>query len=398
MQYELANLEKLLTSPEPGQGDFESFNLEQIVLLEVKNIKIAWRKTACTSLQPSVLQNYVRQHQLALITIGSHLYKENYGITNWQVFLEDLFLFILEAFPDIMDKHLLVPNFCLAITRNNLKKQLADVESHFKLRNVPEYLAEAIIDGIDDWIYEDKEQHITYYRLSFYEWLRISLKSISTNNSSTKKFTTNLVNTICYVNYNSEKVFNSIKEYILSQIKENEDPALQLKYLWNCHLHFKHLPVRHELFFRPDDRILARSLSDWIRRLISSKEKELYSISDESILETSVESTTKLMTSLSIEELALLLRGFIEIGVIRIKKNGLSSLVRFMSQNVRTLTKGVYDEFKPETLYKYYYSISLTNLKSVQNILRRILRKIDDIENIMKNEKLNADTNRSAKQ
>lgn len=51
------------------------------------------------------------------------------------------------------------------------------------------------------------------------------------------------------------------------------------------------------------------------------------------------------------------------------------------------MNKGVFEEFKPDSLYKYFYSISLVTLKSEKNILRRMLNRLEEFERLMRSGK-----------
>ena len=387
MNYELSNLETLCTKLASKEEMTGISKIEVELIKEVEVIKKAWRVASCMHNDAIILQNYVRQHQLSLISICSQI--QRFAGTNSNLFkhMEEMHLFLIEAFSDFLDMNITIPDYSLPATKQNLKGKLPELEAFFKLLEISENLTRAIFSRLNDWLEQNDMLLIPYYRLRFFLNLDYIFNELINSKIPEAKSTDILVNRLCHINYNSFAVYEAIKDLIKTQAATKGDAQSQLDFLRGCLLHFKHLPVRSDVYYKPDNRIMARSLSDWLKGYINARENELHKISEEELFESDVENTTKIMTSLSIEELALLTRLSIESGVIKIKKNGLSALARLMSHNVRTLTKGIFDEYKPETFYKYYYSISTVTSQSVQSILKRMLRKMAEVEKLIKNAK-----------
>ncbi|MFT3948159.1 MAG: hypothetical protein QM763_14410 [Agriterribacter sp.] len=254
---------------------------------------------------------------------------------------------------------------------------------------MPEALSDAFLRPIRFWLQAQPLKPIRYYRLHFFIELQTTLKEFIDAKNPHSKAIGILIDKLCHINFNSLLVYEAIKRLITEKASAKEDMVAEIEFLRSMHEHFRRLPVRNDVYYKPDGRIMARTLADWLQRQVKAKEAQHYTLFMEEtpVTEEEMAETGKIMTTLSIEELALIIRLFIETAVFRVKRNALTALTRFMARYVRTVSKGVYDEYKPETLYKYIYSISLVTLRSVQNILKRMLRKLDAIETLIKSGK-----------
>jgi hypothetical protein len=85
----------------------------------------------------------------------------------------------------------------------------------------------------------------------------------------------------------------------------------------------------------------------------------------------------KVITSLTVNELGLLVRLFMETGVFRTRNR--KGLAQFMAKNVVTLKKEAVDEVSSNHLYGTLYSMTDATLDSVQSILNRMLVRLQKL-------------------
>lgn len=389
MNYELSELEKLIQRIAADQEETNEKAEQDVVLHEAKRIKSAWRTIACSEHDGGFLKNYVRQHQLGLINLGEIIWPDNTSFSKVYTTLEELHLFLLQSFPDLLDSGLAIPVYLLPSLKQKWETDLPIFEDQFTLLRVPETLQVAIFHPVHIWLQSHNAKPLRYHRLHFLLGLRCMFYDFLDVKVSSTKATGILIDQLCYINFNSLVVYETIKQLIKEKAAAKDDLLAEVEFLRSMQEHFKRLPVKGDVYYKPDGRVMARSLADWLQRQVKAKETQQHTLFMEEtpVTEEEMAESTKIMTTLSIEELALVIRLFIEVAVFKVKRNALTGLTRFMSKNVRTMSKGVYDEYKPETLYKYIYSISLVTLRSVQNILKRMLRKLDAIETLIKNGK-----------
>lgn len=385
MSYELSKLEKLIQSA----AYQKEVNEEGILPDEVIRIKNVWQVIACSELDAGFLKNYVRQHQLGLISIAEAISGNASDIPDAFSTIEGLQYFLLQSFPEFLDYGLAIPAQSLSSLKESWQKDLSVFESQLKLIRVSEAFSDASLKPIRLWLQVQPLQSIRYYRLHFFIELQTTLREFIDAKNPPGKATGILIDKLCHINFNSLLVYEAIKRLITEKASAKEDMVAEIEFLRSMHEHFRRLPVRNDVYYKPDGRIMARTLADWLQRQVKAKEAQHHTlfVEETPVTEEEMAETGKIMTTLSIEELALIIRLFIETAVFRVKRNALTALTRFMARYVRTVSKGVYDEYKPETLYKYIYSISLVTLRSVQNILKRMLRKLDAIETLIKSGK-----------
>jgi hypothetical protein len=376
MTYELSTLEMLCsqTLSSDAAGDFNGDK----ILEEVQRIKKEWRITACMPLEAKTLQTYIRQHQISLLILIEELHNSHPAEANICNILEDLLIFLLDSFMDFIDMNMSIPVYALPATKRRLETNIERFEAFAREATIPEGLSNIISKPIHKFL-QNSNLLIHFYQLRFITLLEKNLLDLSHHKLSKEKIIIATINGMCYINYNSSEVYELVKQLIKAEADEKDNAALKINFLKSILLHFKHMPVKQGAYYKPDNRLLARSVADWIERMVN-RQNTPNEIDFKEIEDPEIENTTKLMTSLSIEELALMVRLSVETGVIRTKRNGLKGLSRFMARHTRTLTKGLFDEYKAETFYKYYYTVSTVNISSVKSILKRMLRKLEDIE------------------
>lgn len=388
MNYELSRLEKLIQYiADKKEANEESS--EAVLADEMKRIKNTWRAIACSEHDISFLKNYFRQHQLGLIGLSEAIASDAIDASTAFPIVEGLRYFLLKSFPDFLDYGLAIPGQSLPSLKKSWENDLPVFEKQLKRCRIPEALSDACLRPVRLYLQAQPIQPLRYYRLRFLIELHTLLKEFINLKIPPNKVTGILIDQICHINFNSLMVYEGIKQLITEKTAEKDDLITEIDFLRSMHEHFKRLPVRNDVYYKPDGRVIARSLADWLKRQLKAKEMQHHTLFMEEtpVTEEEMAEAGKIMTTLSIEELALMIRLFIEAAVFKVKRNALTGLTRFMSKNVRTMTKGVFDEYKPETLYKYLYSISLVTLRSVRNILKRMLRKLDAIETVIKNGK-----------
>ena len=118
-------------------------------------------------------------------------------------------------------------------------------------------------------------------------------------------------------------------------------------------------------------------LTAWLEELEQSKVKEARQTGEEG--KDADESgfgldSKKVITSLTVNELGLLVRLFMETGVFRTRNR--KGLAQFMAKNVVTLKKEAVDEVSSAHLYGTLYSMTDATLDSVQAILNRMLVRL----------------------
>lgn len=122
---------------------------------------------------------------------------------------------------------------------------------------------------------------------------------------------------------------------------------------------------------------LTLMLSSWLEELNRLKEKEAQEAGEEGKEDDDSGfglDSQKVITSLTVNELGLLVRLFMETGVFRTRNR--KGLARFMAKNVVTLKKEAIDEVSTAHLYGTLYSMTDATLDSVQAILNRMLVRL----------------------
>ncbi len=188
--------------------------------------------------------------------------------------------------------------------------------------------------------------------------------------------TTRLMEVLYYLNINTLPVYRYAKlrmEQIAIGHPLQEAGLAELSRLQRYFNWLEHKPGYR---YKKDRGSVVKMLSVWAEDLVHRREK---GAAGEVVPAASDDDgfgldSKKVITSLTVNELGLLLRLFMETGVFRTRnRKGLAS---FMAQNVVTLKKEAREEVSINHLYGSLYSTTDATMDSVQAILNRMLGRL----------------------
>jgi hypothetical protein len=222
-------------------------------------------------------------------------------------------------------------------------------------------------------IISQSETPLTLRRLHYLNKLLNELLKIPCSIEANEK-TELLKQKLIYYNFNSWRFFHYLTEEIIHEVQLEETKKDQLlKY----HYHLKCINqtfFESGKFLNPNREPLHDLLTQWLSDEIYYLEKQIQLNGSTNILEKELtNSNFKVQTSLSVPQLAYLIRLFIRIGVITNKT--LTDLMRFLSSHIQTKQS---DELGSESLYKRFYENSDSSKRVVKTLVIKLLNEIND--------------------
>jgi hypothetical protein len=189
-----------------------------------------------------------------------------------------------------------------------------------------------------------------------------------------------LIELLCYLNINTPLVFQHTMHRIQQEVEGKEYLVEQLPELGRVQRYIRLLKQKPEYRYMESRGSLVDMLEEWVTDF--SKIKQLQAQTSEEQVPAKEDGgfgldSTKVITSLTVNELGLLIRLFIDVGVF--KARNLKGLSRFMAQNVVTLKKEANDQVSSNHLYGTFYSVGDATLDSVQSILNRMGARLNKL-------------------
>ena len=343
MQYELFNLERLATTPTAG----ESYTPE------LDRIKKAFMEVFVGSEPEEAVGRYVRMHQAGILHLASERSTKVDGV------LDELSAFLERHVPGYLDADAPLPPFRQKRFLTQIREALPQAKERLHASGADERLSEILLGLLQE---SSRDETLTYR-----QWFPLKDLLTFIGQLPAKEapgISECLVERLYRLNFNTTTVYRYIKASVLEGMTDKE-PASELG---RMRRYIGWLEPRPGYQFVEGRASLIRMLLGWLdERALGNGEES----ADDSGFGLD---SKKVITSLTVNELGLLVRLFMETGVFRTRNR--KGLARFMAQNVVTLKKEATDEVSSNHLYGTLYSVTDATMDSVQAILNRMLVRL----------------------
>jgi hypothetical protein len=330
MQYELFNWER----PNISKDEY---------LRDLDAIKAAFMKVF---LSDAPLERYVRMHQAGIGQLSTARKPTLLSC------LEELLVFLERYASAHLDPDLPLPAFRSRTFTEYLRDNAGSAKERLADAGIDEGLSEVVEELFKENIRDGVKTYRQWFPLRDLMQFILQLPGGSKGDLSTSQ---QLVEMMVCLNLNSMSVY----KYIESTL---EDKTF---FKWLEH--------------RPGYKLMEGrvSLMRMLEELESQKAKGGAAAPEESDDSGFGLDSRKVITSLTVNELGLLVRLFMETGVFRTRNR--KGLAQFMAKNVVTLKKEAVDEVSSNHLYGTLYSMTDATLDSVQSILNRMLVRLQKL-------------------
>jgi hypothetical protein len=350
MQYELFNWER------PGISKDE-------YLRDLETIKEAFMRVL---LSDAPLERYVRMHQAG---IGQLSVARKPTLLSC---LEELLVFLERHAAAHLDPDLPLPAFRSRTFTAYLRDNLGPVRERLTGAGIDNRLSEVVSELFRESIRDGVQTYRQWFPLRdlMQFILQLPKEAQVKGDLSTSQ---QLVELMYCLNLNSTSIYRYIKSAILETVEDKDLVSEKLPELNRVKRYIKWLEHRPGYQFVEGRVSLTQMLAAWLEELEKQKVVET-SDTDESGFGLD---SRKVITSLTVNELGLLVRLFMETGVFRTRNR--KGLAQFMAKNVVTLKKEAVDEVSSNHLYGTLYSMTDATLDSVQGILNRMLVRLQKL-------------------
>lgn len=384
MQYELFNWEVRLADPslsaQVSEGEWLSENAR---------IKAAFMEAILSHERSDVIERYVRTHQTGILSLALVLQKAaaQKGAEKGKSPKRIAFLFsclsALSEFLELyaqkyLDMDAPLPPFRSGGIADAIKEQMPHIRKQLQASEVSGALMEVIGNLLEEALqYKDTLTYRQWYPLR--ELMEIVLRlpvEEGEPQPGGMDMTDRLTEWLYYLNINTLPVYRYAKAKMARLVDEKAFATEQLSELSRIRRYFSWLEHKPGYRYLESRGSIIQMMSGWLEEFTRLKEKEAQESGEDSPPDDSGFGldSKKVITSLTVNELGLLVRLFMETGVFRTRNR--KGLARFMAQNVVTLQKEAYEEVSSNNLYGTLYSSTDATMDSVQAILNRMIVRL----------------------
>ncbi|MCU7550389.1 hypothetical protein OCK74_14810 [Chitinophagaceae bacterium LB-8] len=283
--------------------------------------------------------------------------------------LEKLLHFIECHYPKYFNKEEKVPDHLLHATQALIKKELRQLEKTVFAGTDPR-LKKIVCNHLQKFTQHNSQEFICYKKVAYIKELVTELKDISSGFTCSSR---QLMDLLIYMNFNTADLFSYYVSNIESTTAVCNMPAQKRDALLSGLKTLNQLQEKPGIAFKPKMRSLKEQICSWISEEINYLDQQqacLHASYVQSMPTQDVDDEEKLHTSLSVQQLAILIRAARDTGVLTNKNQ--SALLKTFAKVFRTPQA---ETISAESLRSKYYTTESNALESVKDILMKMFNK-----------------------
>jgi hypothetical protein len=349
---------------------------------ENARIKEAFMEVFLSGASEDAITRYVQAHQTGLYHLFEGFERAE-GPGELRLLLEDLCLFLERYCVKYLSLDAPLPPWRSRQLLETIRTRIPLVTEHLQASGTEPTLIALIQDLLEGAGNQTELTYRQWYPLRDLMEYVTSLPSVEKDGLLIRDglvISDRLIEWLCYLNINTPMVFQHTMKRVQQEVEEKDILVEQMPELERVQRYVKLLKQKPGYRYMESRGSLVDMLDEWVSDF--SKMKHLQAKTPEEQAFAKEEGgfgldSTKVITSLTVNELGLLIRLFVDVGVF--KARNLKGLSRFMAQNVVTLKKEANDQVSSNHLYGTFYSVGDATLDSVQNILNRMGARLNKL-------------------
>lgn len=367
MNYELSLLNEWISNSANNKNDTD---FQQ----EVIRIQQSWMSAAMEVNDAAAFTRYIRLHQLEILHLMEACQPQE--AHPCLAALEQLYLFLIERFPSDADYSKTVPADHLPAFREQVAQQLVIIKNHIAKLSLHEKLAQAIIEPLTKILADIPGNFIRTGRIRFIQEMLPAAAQVLAGSDDSVQVTKSLVDLLCHLNLNSVLFYKTCCQLIAEELAKEKRPASKAARLQRLQEHFLNLPVKKDMAYKADARVITTWIAGWISRQIPRLETP-ETLPARKAKRIKLPEEDKIKTSLAIPELSTFLRLFFMTGVF-INDNK-RKVAAFMATYVTSLATGSIQVRSAKSIYNKMFDMDAKTLDSVERIIHRMQEKLEEL-------------------
>ncbi len=387
MKYELEKLDKhinhdlkeLIHQHEQNMKSIQQWVMQ--LTRELERVKMSFINAAFGSQSESQIERYIQYHQVELIRLtdrlngcssdldNSHALSIQTYITQGLVGLKELLTFIENHFSRYFNIDADIPRSYHDLAIPDFKSRLHIIHKLLPKDSRNQTLANTILLPIRRLVNGKAEESLTFRKLMYFKKLLKEIEGSLQAKPLNTDLSPYLMSSMIYMNFNSYKFFAHCTGLFTRQYQEKETLTEQLDTLAMTAKMMNQTQQKPGVAYRPKRSSLRHSLISWI-----DEEANFLMKRHQLSLNLPARDTAqpfKLNTSLSVAQLAYLIRIMIEENIILHRNQ--REVLTFFAHHTRTKKA---ENISVESLRTRYYNIDTSTKEAVKDVIINLLNNI----------------------
>lgn len=372
-------------------------NKVETVQKEVSQAKLNLREIIFTTSDERKLELLIQHYQSEIITqlnaafkyLGSEAEVQITSVTDLHtsknlcriVFkgLEEILNYIEMHFSKYFNQDAAIPDCYASISMREMENNLDSIIALSNGKLVDKKIIGIAFHSLTSLTAEAEISCITFRQLIYYKTLLNGIINCLQQENETD-YTSSIINYLLYINFNSVTFLKLYIENIILDVQESTSPEGQFEKLIYFRKLINQQQVKPGFALKIDRPSIHEQINRWLDEEIYFQEKrqQLSLLFPPGQQADSAETDCKITTSLSVPELAMMTRLFVESGVI--KNKNLSELMRFISKNFTSIRN---ENISAESLRAKYYKVENSTTNSMKLIFGKLLNDCKKLATIL---------------
>lgn len=325
------------------------------------------------------IENNIQHFQTRLVTLADVLINcreslpeesnERTMCISTYCYIDDLLKYTQRHYAKYFNQDELAPLAYLWMARHEITKCLHEIDQTPNLIQIDADLLKLALYPLRNFS-NSKEKRFTYRSLLYLRQLANDLNAKLAETPATEV----LFDQLCYLNYNSFYFLTFITQQISKEVQEQSTLAGQIEKLSFWVKRFNQRQIKPDCAFKRDRPSLQEQVGIWLHEEIYfvEKKKQL-TLMFPPTEQVNKPEAFKIVTSLSVPQLAFVVKILKDAGVI--KNHNQTDVIKFFAQNFSTEKN---KNISAESLRIKYYTAETSAIRSVQELLNKLLQQIKD--------------------
>lgn len=379
-KYELQELEKLLSTETVSAEATIDFTHQ--LRSEIEKIKKAFIQEVFTIEDERHLERYIQYHQQVIIQFLDHQAvlldenpddpaKEHYKMC--QQYLDLLLRFIERHFAKYFDQDAKAPRSYILNARKQSKENMARLKKLLRQANADAKIIELLLYALSKIADKTCLECTTYRKVMYANQVQKEIYALLARRTSSQDIDEELRLLMYYLNFNSVKAFAHHTQYINETLNTLETRTEKIEKLFHFLKRINQCQVKPGIRYNPNAPSLKDQLSGYVIEEIEYLEKlqhlnHIPTKPNETFIQ-----GFQLRMDISVSQLALLIKVFVEIRLIQNKS--VTELLKFLSKF--TVTKKS-ESISYESFRAKFYNVEYGTKESVKLLLSRMMNYIEN--------------------
>ncbi len=289
---------------------------------------------------------------------------------------EDLLNYIEVHFTKYFDQDQKIPDAYIFISVKEFEENLNTLQNLFKAKQVEEKLSLIVLYPIIQFTDIPQKQFFSFRRLIYLKHLVKSLFKILEDNNQ-QNYSQTIYEFLIYLNFNNHHLVQYSVSKVQTELERMDSLQAQLEHLSLLIKNLSQTQVKPDYALKPGRPLIKNLLLNWMDDEVHyiEKRRQLSLMMPPGAQNNVTLGDTKIKTTLSVSQIAYMIRLFKEEGII--VNNNKAELFRFFSKHFSSAHN---ENISTESFRSKYFANDESSVRHVKDVLNKLLLRLKQQE------------------